>query len=173
VPPKSKRAEALAAAPTAKKAAAYLKRNGQPEMASALQDVLDFALQAARQQEAAATRESGLNPNHALYVERSFREHVTRSKTTDLPDVVVPYLERYLAGQWEPERPQRARRHSNPDKANINIRIDKDLWDAVDQKAKDPAGFEARGYKLNAMQVAIGALRAEYGDPDQDTDTTA
>lgn len=171
MPPKSKRTDAIAALPMAKKAAARLHEDGEVEMAEAVHELVRFASPAGQRREATALRGAGLAPNRPLQVHRDFRTHVNARKTTGLPDVVVPYLERFLAGEWMPGRHKRVRWGSPADKVNINIRIPSDLWDAVDALAKDPAASQDRGYKLTAMQVAIAALHEEFAEPAADATT--
>lgn len=174
VPPKSKRADALDAVPTAKKAATYLKRNGESELAAAVRTLIAFAEEAGTRAAATAAREADLSPNRALHVHRDFRDRVNSLRGgATLPEVLVPYLERFVAGTWTPARPQRISWASPSEKVAVNVRIAGDLWDAVDRRAKDPDASRERGYKLTAIQVAIAALREEYGEPAEDNAATA
>lgn len=174
VPPKSKRTDALDAVPAAKKAAAYLKRNGETELAQAVRTLIAFTAEAGERAAQAAAREADLSPNRPLQVHRNFRDRVNALRNgVTLPEVLVPYLERFVAGTWTPERPQRTTWKSADDKVNINVRISGELWDAVDRRAKDPDASRERGYKTTAIQVAIAALREEYGEPAEDDAATA
>jgi hypothetical protein len=170
VPPKSRIADALAVVPDAKKAAAFLKRNGETDLAQAVRELVDYTVHAGQLHQNATAREAELSRNRPLQVHRDFRTHVNarRAKKT-LPKVVVPYLERFVAGEWVPERPQRTAWESRDAKVNINLRVSDDLWDEVDRIAKDPEAVKDRGYKLTAIQVAIAALREEFGEPAEDT----
>jgi hypothetical protein len=165
VPPQSKIADALAAVPRAKKAVAYLKRNGEPELAAAVRELVGYTVHAGRLHEQSVAREADLSPNRPLQVHRDFRDRVHEQRTTTLPEIVVPYLERFVAGEWVPDRPKRTSWKSPDEKVNINVRIAGGLWDAVDRLAKDPAESAQRGYKLTATQVAIAALREEFAEP--------
>lgn len=174
VPPKSKRTDALAAVPDAKKAAAYLKRTGETELAQAVRTLIAFTAEAGERAAATAAREADLSRNRALHVHRDFRDRVNHLRDgVTLPEVLVPYLERFVAGTWTPARPRRISWGSPGEKVAVNVRIADGLWDAVDRRAKDPEESGERGYKLTAIQVAIAALREEYGEPAEDDAATA
>lgn len=167
--PPSKRANALAALPTAKEAAAHLKRTGEPRMAAAVADVIAYAEYASAVRERAAEREAAAAPSYSLRIDRALRDHVHATGAasgTEIPSAVTSRLEAFVAGTWTPQPSGRAARGTSPEKADLNVRVPKDLFDRVDALAKDPAAIAERGFKLTARQVAIAALTEAFPLPE-------
>lgn len=166
----TKRTELTAALPHASAAVTFLTDNQQPELAAAVQTVIDYAVEKA----AATARKSERDARRftcSLYVERDFRDRLKSVKTDDdtLNTVITERFEQFLAGTWTPPEPVRAAHGSQPDKVSTSVILPKDLFDQVDAKAKDTATTSELGYSLrNARQVAIAALAEAYPMPEQE-----
>ena len=163
--PPTKRTRIAAALPVARQAAAFLREQGEPGMADAVETTIEWATRAEKSVALQASIDAGLDPNYSLHVDKQFRAHVraaAEEKGKDLASVVVKGLEAFRDGKWTPPAPVRARHGSAPEKVSLNVRIPKDLFDQVDALAKDPEQAGERGYALNARQVAIAALAKAF-----------
>lgn len=154
-----------AVAPTAQDAVDYLRTQGKTDMAEAVEVVLEYAT--------AATPQYG-DSAVSLFVDRAFRDRVKRAAeeaTVDLTVTVLEGFENFLAGTWEPPQPERMAKGSKPDKVSMSVRAPADLVERVDTRAEEFASEQgwsmARGYKLNARQVAIAYLAHVYPMPEE------
>ncbi|MFJ1993048.1 hypothetical protein [Streptomyces asiaticus] len=163
--PPTKRTRITAALPVARDAAVFLREQGKPGMAEAVETTIEWAERAEQSAARQASIDAGLDPNYSLHVDKEFRTHVraaAEEKGKDLASVVAKGLEAFRDGTWMPPAPVRARRGSATEKVSLNVRIPKALFDEVDAMAKDPEQAGERGYALNARQVAIAALAKAF-----------
>ncbi|MFD8384266.1 hypothetical protein ACFV2X_38090 [Streptomyces sp. NPDC059679] len=162
---KTGKRDVRAVAPTAQRAVAYLRDQGEADMANAVQTVLDYAT--------APTPAYGDSPI-SLYLDRAFRDHVkAQAKATgvDAATTVREGFEAFLAGAWDPPQPKRATHGATLDKVNFSVRVSAELIERVQERAaeytREQGWPAARGYALNAMQVAAAYLAHVYPLPDQ------
>ena len=154
-----------AVAPTAQAAVDYLRTQGKTDMADAVEVVLEYAT--------APTPQYG-DSAMSLFVDRVFRDHVKRAAEdaqVELTVTVLEGFEKFLAGTWVPPQPERMAKGSKPDKVSMSVRAPADLVERVDARAEEFAREQgwslARGYKLNARQVAIAYLAHTYPMPEE------
>lgn len=161
VPRNRRQAAAATAFPRTEKAITSLQ-TGDPKLAGAVQDVLDYArfAYAADHDPDKGTLAVQWPTDHLDW----FREQTATGVIT-MSAVVAEYFRRYIDGTWVPEVPGRARRHSNPVKDSTSFSVNRILTAQVDAKAKDPA--QNGGRKYNARQIAHAALLAEFPLPEQ------
>lgn len=162
---KTGKRDVRAVAPTAQRAVAYLRDQGETDMADAVQTVLDYAT--------APTPNRG-DPAISLYLDRAFRDHVKkRVKETgvDAAVTVREGFEAFLDGSWDPPQPKRAARDTPLDKVNFSVRAPAELVERVQERAaeytREQGWPAARGYALNAMQVAAAYLAHVYPMPEE------
>lgn len=169
VPQHSKHAAALATVPTAQ---AYINEltaaGADQEKVDALQTLVAYARERAEQGIAKAKRDAATMVNKAIEVPTTFKTHVYAhaEDNTHVSTVVGKSLLDFVQGEWTPPEPQRAGRGQKPDSTNVNVRVDKALWEQANAHGKDPEQVAARGYKLTANQVAIAALHAAFPLPE-------
>jgi hypothetical protein len=172
--PPTKRTRITAALPVARTAATFLREQGEPGMAEAVETTIEWAERAEKAAALQADIDSRLDPNYSLHVDKEFRAYVQeaakasaeaegRDPRKELTRVVTEELEAFRDGRWTPPAPVRSAYGSSPGKVNLNVRIRQDLFDQVDAMAKDPEQVAARGYALNARHVAIAALADRFG----------
>lgn len=135
-------------------AAAHLRATGKTEWA----DTVDFVLtpegrafvnrlRVDRLRQEEATGKFG--QNLALYMTRSLREEIKTSVARaqrETPGVKVTVsteagraLEAFLAGEFVPEKPQRAARGSGEEQVNLNVRVDPGLRERAENFGADNA----------------------------------
>lgn len=171
--PRPKRSKLDQALPHAEAAVAALRKNGASRQADAVQTVIDTALDyataaeqlaagRARQRESAPTKSLVLRCDVAL-AERA------RASGDDLSAVIADGMRAFLDGSWKPEQPQRATRHSNPDRTQVSATLDRDLLqDAAtdcDALVADEGWSTTRGYMLNTSHLALQWLALKYPAP--------
>jgi len=160
----------LADLPTARKALAVLRDAGRSDLAVVVGRTIDFAQEAAERGVNKRRTDSQIVQGKTLRVVEAFRTHVHEQARLDeggkaLWETVEDGFRDFLAGRWTPDKPQRAPRGSNLEKKGLSVRVDGDLWDAVNTKGKDPAEVAARGYSLTAEQIGIATLYRRFGAP--------
>ncbi|MGW5694528.1 hypothetical protein ACWEWX_27375 [Streptomyces asiaticus] len=157
MPPRRDRAAFTAAVPIANDAITYLREQDQPRLADAVETILVFGAISADAVARKAALDTTSMPSQSIQVSKELYDRV---QGTNYAELVREKLDAFWEGEWTPDKPKRAPR--GQEKAWLNIRIPADLWDQVNARAKDPALSEERGYKLNARQVVIAALRDEF-----------
>lgn len=160
------------AAPTVQRTIESLRSQGSVKEAEAVQVVLDFALQHTGRvvmsgKPVAIPLESGLH----------LRAYQSDKNLTEL---VEEGWDKFLAGEWEPERPRpmfeggRAAYYgkggaATVPKTNLNIRTSQEKFEAVEAAAGrlvEANGWPTkRGYMLNARNVAAQWLALQFPDP--------
>lgn len=160
--PPRKRDTLAAAAPATKDAITYLRDQGQPTLADAVQTTLAFATEASDAAARKAERDAKHMPNQSIQVSKELYDRV---QGTDYAEVAREKLAAFCDGEWMPGKPQRA--PQGEEKAWLNVRIANELWCRADNVAKDPAAAEERGYKLNARRVVIAALLEAFPAPEE------
>lgn len=167
--PPRKREKMLATVPDTERAITFLRNEGQSAMAKAVQTTLDYAVEAAQPAgDKAARAESNADPNRSINVGKPFRDHVramAEAESVDVARLIRRKLAEFCDGTWLPFERERAAMGTAPEKAFITVRVSDDLWKRVDALGKDPDAIAWRGYKLNARQVAIAALRERFPMP--------
>ncbi|NUP45418.1 MAG: hypothetical protein HOY76_52430 [Streptomyces sp.] len=151
-----------AVAPKAQEAVDFLRKRGKDDMADAVSVVLTYAT--------SLIPSSSADPALTLHVDRGFRDRVqdqAQSKGVELTSVVLNGLKGFLDGSWEPSKPERRPKGLPVEKVSISVRVAEDLVEEVDAAAEEFArarGWSlARGYKLNARQIAIESLTRRFG----------
>jgi len=156
-----KRAQVTAAIPTAQQAVDYLRETGEDGMADAVSTVIQYA---------ANPVFGSPTPVLSLLVDKAFRDHM-KAAEVEATATVLEGFEKFLAGTWTPPQPQRSAKGSKPDKVTMSVRVPAELVERVDTRAEEFAGEQgwsmARGYKLNARQVAIAYLEHRYPMPEK------
>jgi hypothetical protein len=160
--PPRKRDTLAAAVPTTEAAITYLRDQGQPAMADAVQTTLTFATEAADAATRKAVRDATTMPNQSIQVPKDLYDRV---QGTDYAEVARKYLAAFRDGTWMPGKPERAPRGQA--KEWLNARFPAELWDEANALAKDPVASEERGYKLTARQIVIAALLKEFPAPEE------
>jgi hypothetical protein len=154
---RSKREILAQARPTVEALIATLHEQDQTEQALAVQDVLDLAVGAV----------SATKP-FAVPVDSDLWTRVDENSSDISADLVEGWTE-FLAGRWVPEQPRRARRHSQPTKAVLNVRAAEDLIEqveaAADRLVEENGWPTMRGHKLNARQIAAQWMARKYPAP--------
>ncbi|WUD72103.1 hypothetical protein OG937_10595 [Streptomyces sp. NBC_00510] len=77
--------------------------------------------------------------------------------------VVTEGLEKFLAGEFIPEKAARAKRGEGGKKTSLTPRLDKDLWERATAYGLEHA--EDLGWAPVASQVAVAYLAATYPEP--------
>ncbi|MEU5733792.1 MULTISPECIES: hypothetical protein [Streptomyces] len=158
---KPAKADVHAATPVAQEAVDYLRTQEKTDFADAVNVLIAFAT--------ATTPQYG-DPALSLHVPVDFRDRVREQATAEgvnLQPIVLEGLKGFLAGEWEPSDPKVSPRGTAGTKANMSVRIPRDLVEQVDAMAEDFA--RERGWamdpvhRLNARQVAIQALGRRFG----------
>lgn len=168
MPRPSSRAKVEAAIPTVEAVASELRADGAALQADAVDTVLDAARELLAAKERQARLDAKLAPTLSIRVPERVRTHLHAAAAeagVDLSTVARRYMELFRDGAWTPPAPTRSARGTAPKKVFLNVRIPKDLADTVDALAKGPAAVEERGYPLNARQVALAGLIAEFPPP--------
>lgn len=160
--PPRKRDTLAAATPATKDAITYLRDQGQPTLADAVQTTLAFATEASDAAARKAARDAANMPNKSIQVPKELYDRV---QGTDYADVVREKMAAFCAGSWVPDKPKRA--PVGQAKEWLNVRFPDELWAQADALAKDPEAAEERGYKLTARQVVIAALLEAFPAPEE------
>jgi hypothetical protein len=172
--PPSKRAKVHEAAPYAEQAIESLRSRGAVRQADAVQTVLDYALHAAGQAEARSTQ--GGNPNISIPIDYALHMRAYAGSRNLTADVLEGWKE-FLAGTWEPVKPQRAARGEGLAKSVLNMRAPKDLLAevqaAADQLIADKGWPMTRGNKLNPLQIAVQWIARKYPAPAGESEAAA
>lgn len=175
MPRTNKHQAALAAVPVAEKYLNELAAAGGPsEKVDALRLLTGYAKERAEQGIAKAERDAATMVNKAIEVPVAFKQHVYAhvEDHTHVSSVVDRSLQEFVDGEWTPADPgPRARRGEKPDSTMLNVRVDRDLWQAANARGKAPDEVAARGYSLTANQVSIAALVEAFGRPEDDSTT--
>lgn len=161
--PPSKRARVTEAAPVVEQAIDSLRSRGAARQADAVQTVLDYALHAAEQAKARSSQ-SG-DPNVAIPIDSGLHLRAYDGSENLTADVLEGW-EAFLAGRFDPERPQRAAHGAGQAKSVLNIRASKEklaeVEAAADRLVAERDWPTGRGYKLNARQIAVQWLARKY-----------
>lgn len=151
------RSAAIAAAPTAREAVAYLHRHDQAELADAVRAVLDFAEAAAQSRRPSPTWEEPLQPR----VSAEVAERIRQEPKGTARRVVLDACQRFLAGEWTPGKPLQVRRGAGHRRVALHIRFPSEVRDAVAARGSSPEFEAEHGYTLTPVEVAVAAL-TEY-----------
>jgi hypothetical protein len=167
MPRRSKRDIFDQASPTVRKLIASLRKSEDTEQADAVQAVLTLAEDAVRATEGQAELDAKLDKPFAIPVAADLW-----TRTEQSPNLTAEILDgwrQFLAGAWEPTQPVRAGHGAGVAKANVNLRAPRELIDqveaAADRLLTDKGWSTARGYKLNARQVAAQWLALRFPAP--------
>jgi len=159
----------VTAAPRVEKVISDLRTSGAVEDADAVQLVLDAALD-----EATRPRSSG-TPAFAIPIDPFLHTRAKASK--NIGEEVVDGWKAFMAGEWEPEKPQRAPHGQGQAKSTLNISVPKDLVvqveAACDRWVAEHEWPTGRGYKLNARQLAVQWLAREFPAPESESEAAA
>lgn len=104
-----------------------------------------------------------------LDVPEEFRTFVRDAEKAGGPDaslVLRDAFAKFLDGPWTPPRPPRAPRGQGITKVRMTIQVNEKIRDQVEQQGTDSELAGARGYRLNAQQVALAALLDAYQVPE-------
>lgn len=95
---------------------------------------------------------------------------ILASDAGGVTQIVVDGWEKFLAGEWQPVEPVRSgNTGSDVAKAPVNLRVPGALLERVEARAAEMISEKgwrtARGYTLNARQIATQWLARTYGTP--------
>ncbi|MFD3516311.1 hypothetical protein [Streptomyces sp. NPDC058657] len=168
MPAPNRRAATEAALPQAHAAVAFLRAEGQEDLADAVTVVTEYAADSAARQTRKAETNSHSAPSFTIAGTASDVQRV-KSLSPNVTSDVIEGFERFLAGEWEPAQPERSRRHSGQAREAITIRVPADLVDRVNERAAHYAtehNFRTgRGYDLHARSIALQWLIRKYPEP--------
>jgi hypothetical protein len=165
MPRRSKRDIFDQARPTVEALIASLRKSENTEQADAVQAVLGLAEDAVHTAQGQAELDAKLDKPFAVPVESGLWSRVSKN-APNTSELLIEGWEKFLAGEWTPVQPARAGHGMGVAKANVNVRATKDLLArveaAADRLVEEKGWSTARGYKLNARQIAAQWLARKY-----------
>lgn len=162
-------------------AAARLREVDSPELAEAVELTLTPTGWGRLRRSAAEVSGSGssdsLPPNLPIYMVTAIRDEIYRNvaaaaaarpgEDISVASEAAAALEAFLAGEFVPDKPERAPRGTGGKKGNLNVRVDAALRkDAEDFGADHAADF---GWAPRASHIIAAWLIAKYTTPKKTT----